>query len=120
MPAPADAGALVEDDHCFALVGDAHAEQIQVRVPVDQPVSNRKCVGPDLVGVVLDPAGAGIELAVDLIRSVDLPGALIEQNGLRGGSALVDGEDGSHRSGRRLPLRSSSSAVRARPSMVMP
>src|SRR5207248_8545748 len=54
---------------------------------------------PDLLGIVLDPAGLGEDLRQLLLRRGDRPARRIEHDGARAGGALVDGENvpGGHR-----------------------
>ena len=52
--------------------------------------------GPDLLRVVLDPAGLGKDLAELLLRHGANAAARIEENGAGTGGALVEGQDETH------------------------
>ena len=88
-------GAAVPDDDGFALVGEG-----------DGGDGGRGCAGegedvadgcalgfPDGVGVVLDPAGARVELGEFPLGGGAWGEGAIEEDGARAGGSLVEGED---------------------------
>ena len=113
------AGLPVPDDRRLALVGDADGgdrpagdrREDLLDGPVDAP--------PDLLGIVLDPAGPGEILGEFLVGGGDRPAALVEDDGPAAGRALVDGQDVAHvrpagRPSRRCPRRPSPGRGRSR------
>ena len=89
------AGGLVPQDGGLALVGDANGRQILGRdLRLGQGAGDdRLHIGPDLLGVVLHPAGPREDLPVLLlVRRHDGAGG-VEDDTAGGGGALVDGGD---------------------------
>ena len=89
------AGGTVPDDCGLALVGDADGDDIgRFGVgPGQRRPDDLAGVGPDLVRVVLDPAGPGKVLGVlELVRR-DRTSIVIDQQAAAAGGALVDRDD---------------------------
>ena len=89
------AGLAVPGDDRLALVGDPdRVETVAVDAgPGERPGRDRPCDLPDLLGVMLDPAGLGevlVELGVAAAGDPPLP---VEHERGGTGGALVDGED---------------------------
>jgi hypothetical protein len=79
----------------FPLVGDADRSDVRDRdACARQHFRDRRHLrGPDLLRVVLDPAGAGEMLRELALRGRDDVAVVVEQDGERAGRALVEGED---------------------------
>jgi hypothetical protein len=89
------AGVLVPDDGGLALVGDADGgEVVGAEVVVPQHLGG-DLLGllPDLLGVVLDPAGLGVDLLVLHLGDAGRGAVVLEEHGPGRGGALVDRED---------------------------
>ena len=89
------AGAAVPHHRGLALVGDADAGQ---RLGVELGLGERAAADldrrpPDLLGVVLDPAGFRKDLRQLFLRAGHRPAGGVEHDGTSAGGALVDGED---------------------------
>jgi hypothetical protein len=88
------AGVAVPDEGGLALVGDADGEDVLRRdaAALDGALADRGGGRPEIVGVVLDPARAGVVLGELLLGGGDDPHRLVEQDRPGRGGALVDGE----------------------------
>src|SRR5216683_2261196 len=85
-------GAPVPHDHRFSLVGDADrgkARGGELRFP-ERGARAGELRAENLLGVVLDPAGPGKELAEFLLRRGARAPALVEYDRARAGRALVE------------------------------
>jgi hypothetical protein len=87
------AGRAVEDEDGFALVRDAEAGETGQAVTRGEFAHDGKCVLPDFFGIVLDPSGLGIELAVVAGGFVEHRTLAVKEDGFGGGGALVKGEE---------------------------
>ena len=89
------AGFAVPDDGRFALVGDADGRNVGGGGP--DPVHGRKrhaqLGGPDLVGVMLDPARLGEILGKFLLRHAAHTPVVVKQDAAVGGGACVQRHD---------------------------
>jgi hypothetical protein len=88
------AGGAVPHHRGLALVGDADAgDAAGIEPGLGQRATAYFNRGPpDLLGVVLDPAGLGKDLRQFLLCRRGWPARGIEDNGARAGGALVDGQ----------------------------
>ena len=92
------AGLAVPDDGGLALVGDADGRDVARPQPgaaerLDRDGDLRR---PDLVRVVLDPAGLREDLLELLLRDADDGAVVVEHDGAGAGGALVEREDVRH------------------------
>jgi hypothetical protein len=88
------AGGSIKNQDGFALISNA---QILERrnffgVAADNFLNDRQDVLPDFFGIVFDPAGLGINLPVRAGGLVQHMALRIEENRLRGGRALINGQ----------------------------
>jgi hypothetical protein len=92
------AGLAIEDQNGFALVGDAQSGEPgkSFAVASGDFTDHGEHIAPDFFGVVFDPAGLRINLAMIARGFVEDFAGRIEEDGLRGGGALVDGEEEGH------------------------
>ncbi|GMA86562.1 hypothetical protein GCM10025868_18120 [Angustibacter aerolatus] len=92
------AGGAVPHDRRLALVRDAHGGDLAGRHVGGRQRVRHHLAGarPDLRRVVLDPAGAGQDLAVLLLRDGGHRAVVVEQDAARAGGPLVDGGDVGH------------------------
>ncbi len=92
------AGRALPDDRGLALVGDADGGHILGREPgLGHGVAHRRDdARPDLLRIVLDPAGLRIDLPQLLLGARDRRERAIEHDGARRGRALIDGDDVGH------------------------
>jgi hypothetical protein len=88
-------GVLVPEESGLALVGDADGLDVVAGDAglLDGSGDDLLDVGPDLVGVVLDPARLREDLLVLLLVDRDDTAVLVEDDAAAGGGALVDGGD---------------------------
>ena len=89
------AGLALPQHRRLALVGDAERDEVgavELRL-VERVLHDLADVAPDLVGVVLDPARARIELVVLLLGDGDDARRAIEDQAARGRRPLVDRRD---------------------------
>ena len=89
------AGCAVPEHGRLALVGDAdgsHRGRIELRCQ-KRIAANRQRIGPDMQGIVLDPAVGGIELLQLALCSADAAAVLVEDDGPRAGGSLIEGQD---------------------------
>ena len=87
------AGCAVPQHRCFALIGDADGGEISRRQAsfCQRAVDNGLCIGPDFGGVMLNPAGLRVNLAMfALVEGAQRPCVLKDQE-TRAGRALIDG-----------------------------
>jgi hypothetical protein len=92
-------GAAFKDDEGFALVGEAEAGDFVAGarggggggVAGGEGAEGGEGVGPDFLGVVFHPAGAGVVLAVGACLGVEAAAGGVEEVGFRGRGALVKG-----------------------------
>ena len=86
-------GLAVKHHHRFPLVGETHSGEPRkhLAVAAGQFADHRQHVLPDFPGVMLNPPRLGINLPVRPRRLVQHPPGLVEQHGLGGRGALVDG-----------------------------
>ena len=92
------ARAAVEDDERLSLIGQAYAGELveAVRLPPGDGSGHAADVFPDLRGVVLGPLRLRSMLGVRSRLTIDDRARVIEQHGLCGRGALVDGEEEGH------------------------
>ena len=93
------AGGAIPDDRGLALVGDADAGDVlrAERRPCAIALAHGRDHGrPDLLRIVLDPAGRGIDLPQLLLRRGDRRERRVEHDRARRGGALVDGDEVAH------------------------
>jgi hypothetical protein len=90
-------GALPEQ-RGLALVGDADGRHVRAAQPGggERPGGDVALAGPDLLGVVLDPARSWEDLAEFLLCHRQDSAVGTEGHGARARGALVEGEDGLH------------------------
>ena len=95
------AGGLVPDHHRLALVGDADRRHLGRRQAggVQHVAADGQRVGPDVLGIVLDPAVGRIELLQLALRHLHDPPFAVEQDGAAAGGPLVDRQDVARRQG---------------------
>ena len=94
-------GRFVPDDCGFPLVGDADGGDVRRLYPQlgHGSPGDFQCGVPDLIGVMLHPAGMGINLPELLLyRGTDISG-LVEQYTAAAGRPLVKGHDIFHKYG---------------------
>ena len=79
----------------LALVGDADRRQVGATMSglAHRLFDDEHGVGPDLPGIMLDPARLGIDLPMFALRARDDLAAVIENHEARAGRALVDCAD---------------------------
>ena len=96
------AGGAVEYQHGLALVGDAQAGEIgqDGAIAFGNFPDDGEDILPDFLGIVFHPAGLGINLAMIAGGFVHDVARDVEEHRLGGGSALVNGEEIFHASGR--------------------
>jgi hypothetical protein len=89
------AGFAIEDENGFALVRDAEDGKAGkcFAVASGDVADHGEHIAPDFFGVVFDPTWLRINLAVIAGGFVKHPARGVEEDGLRGGGALVEGED---------------------------
>ena len=93
------AGLAIPDDGRLALVGDADGRDVarpQVRAAEDLD-GHGDLRRPDLLRIVLDPAGLRKDLLELALRDAGDGAVVIEEDGARAGGALIEGEDVLHR-----------------------
>ncbi len=99
-PTVRSAGAPVPGDDRLALVGDADRRHgAGTADGVDDLAERGDDGAPDLVGVVLDPAGLRVVLAELLVGRGDRAAAVVDRTAAHPGGAGVDGDDDAHRRG---------------------
>src|SRR5207248_7705622 len=88
-------GRFVPQQRGLALVGDAHRGQVGAGQAglVERAAGDCSAVVPDLGRVVVDPAGAGVALAVLALVERGDPAVGVEDDAAGRGGALVDGGD---------------------------
>ena len=89
------AGLAIPDDRGLALVGDADGGDVarpELR-PAQRLGGDGDLRRPDLLRVVLDPAGLRKDLLELLLADGHDGAVVIENDGARAGRALVEGED---------------------------
>src|SRR5262249_42857815 len=88
----------LEDDDRLALICDADAREIapMCRRTGEHLIGHGKCVEPDLFGVVLDPSGSRIHLAMLTARVAEYLTLQIEQQRFGRGRTLIDREQALH------------------------
>ena len=86
------AGGLLPDDGGLALVGDAHRGDVfGIDVGLFESAGNDFLDAfPDFHGIVLDPAGLGIDLLVFFLIDADDLAGMIEDHKAGAGRALID------------------------------
>jgi hypothetical protein len=89
------AGGLVPDDGGFPLVGDADGGHFLGADAhgLKNLAGHAHLAAPDFHGVMLDPAGLGVDLGEFLLGHADALARLVEQDGAGTGGALVQGEN---------------------------
>ena len=92
------AGGAVPHHGGFALVGDADRGNVLRADPglVERLAAGRDRRGPDILGLVLDPAGGREMLREFLLRGRRDRDVAAKHNGARGGGALIDGQHKGH------------------------
>ncbi len=92
------ASCAVPDDGGFALVGDADGGEVAgARAGSGKDFDGGAHLrGEDVHGVVLDPSGAGIDLAEFVLRDASDAAVVVEENGAGAGGALVERENVIH------------------------
>ncbi len=85
----------IPDHHRLALVGDADGGHLRSLNPCPRQNSatGAQHARPQIFGVMLDPAGSGIDLAELFLCGSDQLKLGVEQKGTRRGGALVDRQD---------------------------
>ena len=93
-PVQGGSASSVPGDHGLALVGDAHGDGFPpgLRQPGGHLADGGPDEGPDLGGIVLDPARAREVLGELAVCGVDHPGSVVHHQGPHAGGAGVDGE----------------------------
>ena len=89
------AGAAVPEDRGLPLVGDAYGgDLLGVDVGTVHHLRQGPALrGPDLHGIVLHPAGLGVDLPEGILGSGDDFSGAVEQDGAGAGGTLVQGDD---------------------------
>jgi hypothetical protein len=92
------AGATLEHDNRFALIGDGEGRDLADPggLAVQQRAQHGEGVLPYLLGIVLDPAGLRVVLRVLKCLAIKRTPVRIEEQGLRGGGALIQREKDAH------------------------
>jgi hypothetical protein len=92
----------VEDHDGLPLIGNAQPDEAGnlAAIPLGDFLDDGQNIFPDLVGVVFDPPGFGIDLAMIAGSPIQHLSFRAEEDSFCGGGALVDGKDHSQRSKR--------------------